>query len=166
MKPTLVLLTLSLAAEERETANTLKAAGPAPAARIDQAAWLAGRWQAKALGGECEEVWTPPKNGTMLGMFRLHKDGKVAFQEIVNLVEEKGSLTLRLKHFDADLKGWEEKTDTVAFPLVRAEKDRLWFSGLTLERTGADSITVYLAIRVRGNPEPFEERFVYRRARD
>lgn len=166
MVSTFAILALSLFAQDLETPHTLKPSGPGPAARIDQAAWLAGRWQAEALGGECEEVWTPPRNGAMLGMFRLHKDGKVAFQEIINLVEENGSLVMRLKHFHADLKGWEEKNDTVEFPLVRVEPNRLWFGGMTLERTSADSITVHLAIRMRGKAEPHEEKFVYRRVRD
>lgn len=166
MKLTLTLLALSLAAQERETPNTLKSTGPGPAARIDQAAWLTGRWQGEGLGGSCEEVWLPGRNGSMLGMFRLHRGGKIAFQEIMSLVEENGSLTMRLKHFHADLKGWEEKNDSVEFPLVRVEPNRLWFGGLTMERTDADTITLYLAIRMRGRAELHEEKFVYRRVRD
>lgn len=54
----------------------------------------------------------------MMGMYRLIRNAKPAFYELCTIVEENGSLVLRLKHFNPDLKGWEETDKTVDFPLV------------------------------------------------
>jgi hypothetical protein len=46
----------------------------------------------------------------MVGPYRgLKTDGSPVFNELLLLREEKGSLMVRLKHFDPDLIGWEEK---------------------------------------------------------
>src|SRR5262245_8230702 len=86
---------------DTRTANTLRlAAGEKPAAAtIADMAWYAGRWTGSGFGGENEEVWTPPNAGTMLGMYRLVKDGKPVFFELLTILEEQGSLLIRLKHF-------------------------------------------------------------------
>ena len=45
----------------------------------------------------------------MMGSYRLVKDDKVIFYELQTIVEQGSSLVFRLKHFNADLSGWEEK---------------------------------------------------------
>jgi hypothetical protein len=49
-------------------------------------------------------------------MYRLVRDRKPIFYELLTIVEENGSLMLRLKHFN--LTGWEDKLKTIDFPLV------------------------------------------------
>jgi hypothetical protein len=107
-------------AHERLTEHTFKlsAGKQSPAATIADMAWLAGHWTGEGLGGLIEEVWSPPRNGVMMGMFRLVRDGKPIFYELLTLAEERGSLTLRLKRFNADLTGWEEKDKTIDFPFI------------------------------------------------
>jgi hypothetical protein len=83
----------------------------------------------------------------MMGMYRLIKDGKVAFYELLTFVEEEGSLTLKLKHFNADLTGWEEKDKFVTFRLARVAADAVYFDGLTFRRDGPDRMTIFLALR-------------------
>ena len=51
-----------------------------------------------------------------------------------------GSLEYRLKHFNADLTGWEEKAEVRSFPLVAREGDAWYFDGLTVRRDGADGL--------------------------
>ena len=56
----------------------------APAAGKDthsvaELSWLAGHWRGEGLGGQCEEIWSAPQAGTMMGTFRLMKDGEVQF---------------------------------------------------------------------------------------
>ena len=85
----------------------------------------------------------------MVGMFRLIKDGEPGFYEIFTLTQEGSTVLLRLKHFNADLTGWEEKDETVDFPLVALEKGQAFFDGLTYERRGPDEIQVYLAMRTK-----------------
>ncbi len=153
-------------AAEALTANTLRLSpGEAPArATIDAMSWLAGTWTGAGLGGDTEEIWSSPRAGVMMGVYRLIRDGEPVFYEIMTLSEIDGSLELRLKHFHADLRGWEERDDSVAFALVARSKGRFCFDGLTLEPRG-DEVVAYLAI---GNPKDGsvrEEVFRYTRAR-
>jgi hypothetical protein len=137
-----------------------------PSAKIQDAAWISGHWQGQALGGFCDEQWSKPMAGAMMGMFRLIKDDKIVFYEFFRLAEESGSLMLRLKHFHADLKGWEQKDDTVTFPLVKIGPGELIFEGMTFRRTSPDEILVTVMIGSRSGGAPREEKFVYKRAKE
>jgi hypothetical protein len=135
-------------AQERQTEHTVKLTpGQKPAAAtIADMAWLAGHWTGDGLGGVSEEMWTAPHDGVMLGMYRLIRDGKPVFYELLTISEHEGSLLLRLKHFNPDLTGWEDKSETVDFPFVAKTDGRLQFAGLTFMPDG-DRVTIYLAIR-------------------
>jgi len=109
---------------------------------INIASWLIGFWKGEGIGGICEEVWTGPVDGSMLGMFRFIKDGKHAFYEIMTISETENGLSFRLKHFNPDLTGWEEKAETVNFAPVQADADRILFEGLSYHKTGLDSMEV------------------------
>ena len=54
------------------------AEGP-PKAKLGDFAWLVGYWDGEGLGGRIEDVWLPPRDGVMLGVFRLAKAGPVDF---------------------------------------------------------------------------------------
>lgn len=135
---------------------------PAPAATLADAAWIEGHWVGRALGGEVEEVWLPAAGGQMPGMFRLVSGGEVSFYELFALVEEDGSLVLKLKHFDRELAGWEGRDEYVTFGLVDLDDTTLWFDGLTMRRTGADELTVWVAMEARDGSVS-EGEFAYRR---
>lgn len=149
------------------------AAGPPPrpaqpvalaGASIEQAAWLAGHWEGEGLAGWNETLWSPPAAGTMMGVFRHIRDGRVVFYEFLTVAPEGGTLVLSIKHFDPDMRGWEEPTRSVRFPLLRASRDTLHFDGLTYRRVGPDrrEVTVMLG------PDPDDLRpevFHYRRVR-
>jgi hypothetical protein len=134
---------------------------PGPA-KIGDLAWIAGNWRAEALGGMAEEIWSGPEAGTMMGMFRLIRNGRLAFYEILRLAEDGDSVTLRLKHFNADLTGWEEKDGFVEFRLVRLDGERAWFDGITFAREDPDTLLVWLAITGREG-DVREEEFRFRR---
>lgn len=97
-----------------------------------------------------------------MGMYRLVKAGKPVFYELLTLVEEKGSLVLRLKHFNADLTGWEEKDKTIDFPLVSTGDGAMHFEGMSFHPRGKDNLTVFLAIHGKDGSVR-EETFSYRR---
>ena len=101
----------------------------------------------------------------MVGHFRLVRDGKPIFYEIMTLLEHEGSVEMRLKHVNADMTGWEEKNGFVTFKLVKLDPDAAWFNGLTFKRINDDLIEGYLALRNRQTGEVSEEKFVYRRVR-
>ena len=75
---------------------------------LDDLSWLVGRWVGKGFGGVCEEVWQPSSGGSMIGTFSLVVDGKAQFYELMTITMESGKPTMKLKHFNADLTGWEE----------------------------------------------------------
>jgi hypothetical protein len=156
----------SVQGQEKMTERTLKLrpGAKSPQATLADMAWLAGRWGGPALGGEAEEIWSPPKAGSMMGMYRLVRDGKPVFYEFQTLVEESGSLVLRLRHFNPDLTGWEEKQKTIDFRLVGVGERIVQFEGMSFHREGDAKLTVYLAIEGKDGTV-HEEAFSYTRAR-
>lgn len=138
-------------AQTRGTENTLKLAEGEHGAKatIADMEWLAGAWTGEGLGGISEEMWSKPAGGAMVGTYRLIKEGKPVFYEMCWIVENEGTITLRLKHFNPDLTGWEEKDKTVDFRFVKKDGSRIYFSGLTFERLGAKELNIYLAIRYK-----------------
>jgi hypothetical protein len=171
---TIVLPVLALAlaatpggAQEKLTEHTFSRSpgAPAPSAQVEEMAWLAGHWVGRALGGTVEEIWSPPRAGAMMGMFRLVKDEKTVFYELMTILEEDSSLVLRLKHFDGgNLRAWEEKDVTVDFPLVGIADGAFRFEGLSFRPEGDDRLKVHLAMRRKDGP-PREETFAYTRMR-
>lgn len=133
----------------------------APAATLADLSWLQGNWEGEGIeGAPALEAYAPAAGGQMVGHFRqLNKDGSVMFYELITIVEEGGSLTYRLKHFNADLTGWEEKDKVVSFPLTDRKGDRLDFSGLVYERTGKDSMTASVKVTEGGSQETLVFRF-------
>ncbi len=131
---------------------------------VAEFAWFEGRWLGQALGGEVEEVWLPAGGGTMVGIYRLVKDGRVVFYEIMTLGPSGGNTAMRLKHFHANLEGWEERTEVVEFPLLRVEPGIFYFDGMTMVRRGADELDVHLRIDDRKSGKSWVEVFHYRRS--
>ena len=153
------------AAANSLTPNTLRATpGQRPPASIALMAWLAGTWTGAGLGGDNEEVWSEPRHGVMMGMYRMLQAGTPVFYELLTLSEVNGSLEIRLKHFDAKLRGWEEKEAeaAVVFPFIVQRKGRIYFDGITFGPEG-DALTVYLAIEDRKKGTVREEVFRYKK---
>lgn len=162
---TLLLIAISFTAftQSKLTEHTLKLDDPAnmPEASIDDLAWLTGRWQGEGFGGILEETWNPPLGGTMVATFRLVSEGKPNFYEICLISPEGKSLTYKVKHFNPDMTGWEEKAEYVTFPLVKVEPNKIYFNGLTLELNG-NTCTHYLAMK-RKDGTYNEAKLIYQR---
>lgn len=149
-------------AQSQNSPNTLRLDGADPApAQIEDLAWLAGYWRGTGLGGDCEELWSEPLAGRMLGSFALVREGKLVFSEAMTLVEEDGSVVLKIRHYDADFVGWEDKDDYVRFRLVKTGKNEAWFSGLTFRKTDADKLQIFLVLH--SGDESTEHRFDFER---
>ena len=122
---------------------------PGPKAELSELGWLQGTWEGQGIDGAPSlEVWAAPIGGAMPGLF-VQADGKggTMFSEYMQIVPNGESLVLRLKHFNADLTGWEEKDKTVNFALVARDNGALYFNGLTYKREDADQLIV--AVRMR-----------------
>jgi hypothetical protein len=174
MRKTLMIMALAASAttaqarqDQGSTPHTLKLAegAPRPPARVADLAWLEGRWTGEGLGGRIDETWSSLDGGAMVGYFRLVKDGKPVFYEIMTLIEAEGSVEMRLKHVNPDMTGWEEKKDFVTFKLVKHDATGAYFSGLTFRRVSADVMEGYLALRNRSDGSVREEKFIYRRVK-
>ena len=151
-------------AQSQNTENTLKLDDPAdrPKAKVKSLAWLAGYWRGEGSLGAAEEIWMPPSHGTMAGAFKVVRENQPYFYEFVEISEEEGSLTLKVKHFNANLHGWEEKDSFVTFPLVKLGAGEAYFSGLTYRRTSDTELRAYVAIQQEdGRLEEIE--FVFQR---
>src|SRR5688572_28160336 len=107
---------------------------PSPPATVNVMAWLAGSWEGEGLGGVSEEIWSEPRGGVMMGMFRSLKQDQPVFYEFLMFVEEKGTVVLKLKHFNPDFSGWEEKGAFVTFRLAKVEERAVHFDGLSFIR--------------------------------
>ena len=155
-----------LFAQPHETEHTFREEpGKAgPHATLQDIAWLNGVWQGSAFGGISEEIWSEPGGGSMMGVYRSVENGTVRFYEINAIVETNGSLAMKLKHFNADLTGWEEKAEVRTFPLVRVTNHEICFDGMTYKRTGRDTLIVYLAVKAKDGTVK-EIVFDYRRKR-
>jgi len=142
--------------QEYNTKNTLKLVSVKnqQKAKIEDLSWFSGNWIGAGMGNYSQEVWAKPNAHSMMGMFQMIKDNKVIFYELIHIVESQGGLLMQLKHFNADLKGWEEKDDTVKFELIKIEGQKAWFNGMTYQRKG-DELKVWVAMKQKDGT--FEE---------
>jgi len=90
-------------------------------------AFLSGRWTSDTAEGQEEEYWSQATGRSMVGTFRVLKDGDAVFYEFWVIEVEDGRAIFKMKHFDRGLLGWEEKADMVRLTLsVRNGQDVLF----------------------------------------
>jgi hypothetical protein len=147
----LAVMTL-LATTAASESPTLRKAEPPQAeqkgsAVFQDASWLAGRWTGAGLGGEIEEVWSPPAGGQMVGHFSLVRKGAVALYEMEVLDPSDQGLRMRVKHFSGGFVGWEEKGAWHTFEAISADRNELRFSGLTMRREGDRRLVITLVLK-------------------
>lgn len=155
------LLAAPLSAQETRVGE---AGFVSPPATIADAAWLIGQWSGEGIGrAEAHESWLAPSGTTMVGSFVQEKaDGGIMFTEHMYLMEQDGSLVVKLKHFNADLTGWEDKDGMVTFRLLAAEPCALYFNALTYRCDGEGQMVVAVRMKSEG-PTPTELVFRFTR---
>ena len=116
MKKTLFLFLFSACIANAQHTITFNENAGSPVANLKDMSWLAGHWRGEAFGGITEEIWSPPLGDSMMFVFKLVSDNAVGFYEIGHIRQIDETLVLQLKHFHGDLKGWEEKEETVNEP--------------------------------------------------
>jgi hypothetical protein len=130
--------------------------------KLENIAWIAGTWHGEAFGGQTEEIWSEPSEGSMMASFKLINDGKITFYEIEIIREVENSLVLQLKHFGPDLKGWETKDETVDFPLKEITENKVAFEGMSFEKVSTTEMNVYVDIKENDKIETVK--FNYKKA--
>lgn len=138
MKYLLILLLIPCVLQAQETHLSPK---------LENIAWISGTWHGEAFGGKVEEIWSEPSGGSMMATFKLLVEGQIGFYEIEVIREINNSLLLQLKHFKANLKGWETKDETVDFPLKYITKDKVVFEGMTFQRISDTQMTVFVDVK-------------------
>lgn len=98
---------------------------------LSQMKWLEGYWTGTGFRGDCDEIWLPPVDNSMHGIFRYVKNDTLNFTEYIVIEQVEESLVIKLKHFSRDLSPWEEKNQWTEFKLVKIEGQTAYFSGLT-----------------------------------
>ena len=86
---------------------------------LEDLAFISGHSRGEVDGGIADEEWSRPIGDTMMGMYCYVKDGRVKMYEMMAIEQTANGPVLRLKHYNAGLQAWEEKTKVWDFPLVR-----------------------------------------------
>jgi|SRR5262245_12355557 len=108
----------------------LSTRGAEPTAyKIDSVSWLAGKWQSDA--GErlaCEEHWSDPAGGAMVGMFRMLAGQRPSLYELLLIEEDAEGVWMRLRHFHPQMVAREQ--EPIKTKLVSATNEKLVFENL------------------------------------
>ncbi|MBU3005626.1 DUF6265 family protein [Paraglaciecola arctica] len=139
----------------------LAAGVSSPTASIEDVDWISGYWQGEIWGGQFEEIWSKPAAGSMMASFKFTESDQVKFYELLTISEHQGSLLLQLKHFSDDLKGWEEKDQSMNFKLVRLTDNAVFFEGYTYKLINHNEIHVFVVVENGGKKQ--ETKFVFKR---
>lgn len=119
---------------------------PAPSPSLNDFAWLAGRWTGEIEVGKMEVVWSRPRAGLMMGMFRLVKDDQIAVLEFETLRDTSNGVEFRMRHFSNALEAWEEKDAPIILNLAACDGTECTFVNpvhdrpkrMILKREGSD----------------------------
>ncbi len=167
MRTAICLIAASMIALLPACSSSPKPGGPPssrPVTLADPAlaplAWMVGEWiSLRDDGSVLEECWQPAIGPCMVGSFRAVRTGEIGFYEIMTIEVEDGVPHLRIKHFNAQLVGWEDKGAIDGWPMVDAGPMMAAFElagddgreRLTFTRTG-ESLAIDLLI-VQGDAE-------------
>lgn len=95
-----------------------------PSAKVDDLAWLAGRWECQIWGGTFEEQWSVPRAGSMLGHGRLMRSDRTVFVETMAIeADPTGTLVLYVRPG-----GHKSEAKPTPFRLLEISKDSLVWS--------------------------------------
>jgi hypothetical protein len=147
--PALLLASVLASAAEPHTEHTfaLSDGEERPAATLADARFLIGSWAGTAFGEKMEESWSAPTGGSMVGTFKLFDGDEPAMYELMLLTVEDGTLSLKVKHFNADFTAWEDKADYVNFKLVKLSANELHFGGISFYKRDDDHLDGYIVMR-------------------
>jgi hypothetical protein len=115
--------------------------------------FLAGRWTSDSADGWEEEYWSQPRGNSMIGTFRVVKDGDAVFYEFWAIEVEAGKAIFKMKHFNQGLVGWEEKADMVRLVASVSGRQDVTFSkpdgslSLRYQRNGDELVSTLRRVK-------------------
>jgi len=163
MKSIALILMFSAGLVSAQETLQLAEGQSSPKANLEDVSWIEGHWTGEAFGGIAEEIWSAPLGNSMMFVFRMVNDDKVSFYESGHIQQLDESLILQLKHFDGNMRGWEEKNETIDFKLVKLEPNKVYFEGLTMKKISDDQMNIWVLIEDEGKTD--EVLFAYTKAK-
>lgn len=97
---------------------------------------LEGYWIGKIEDDIVEEGWSRPSANSIMGMFKWIKEGKNYFYEFIIIEKINDKIELKIKHFNPDFEGWEEKSDFACYRLVEVSTNKIVFGPLNPDEKG------------------------------
>ena len=91
---------------------------PVKNAVLSQLHWMTGKWQDTSTNGYVEEHWSEMKSNSMMGMFRWIQKEEIFIYELMMFSVENSEIHLKIRHFDKNFIGWEEKDNPRDFAVV------------------------------------------------
>lgn len=158
-----VLLLLALGAGLAAAGSAVAEVDPAgDPPGLDALSWISGSWSGEALGGEVEEIWSEPADGTMVGVFRLRAGGKTQVIEYLMITQEASGPVYRFKHFNSDYSTWEKDTPLLFDRVTIGEGEAIFESSVQdrpkrlIYRRAGDRLTVTVEGYENGELSSFE----------
>ena len=134
----------------------------AQSATIDRVKWLQGCWQTTRGEATIEEQWMAPRGGTMLGMGRTVRGGKIAEYELV-LIKEQGAALAYEAHPSGQPSATFLSTAASDTSVVFENPKHDFPQRVGYQRDGSDGLQAWIEGEVNGKARRVD--FAYRRAR-
>ena len=175
MRRMLALVLLVVTTASIPLVAALSRAQSSSATSLADVAWLTGHWVGKTASGELvEEVWMPDRGGMMIGSFRWQRaNGRwlLEFMQLIDTPAAPSPFSLRIKHFNQDFRGMEEKDASTSLVAAERTPTRVVFEmkdagrvvRVGYEKKGPDALLAWFDEQEPGKPAVHIE-FPYTRA--
>lgn len=139
---------------------------PQGAPTLADAAWLAGPWRnGPDTKGDWEEYWSAPRDGAMIGAFRL-KQNTGNLYEFLLIEEDKDGVWMRLRHYRGKMQEMEK--EPLRLKLVSAADKKLTFENpdhdqpkrITYRFEAPNTMLATIETQRNGKPASFTLKFV------
>jgi hypothetical protein len=132
-----------------------------PAARSQQSrtihdiSWLEGCWMASSGPRTVEENWTVPRGGTMIGVSRAVRDGRLTGYELIILKEDGGTLVYEA-HPSGQAPNEFRATVITATSAVFEDPDHDFPQRVCYRLVGPDSLLAWVEGTINGQEKRIE----------
>lgn len=117
--------------------------------RLADLSFMEGDWLGVTeSGARVNEYWSKASGDSMVGYCKFESKGKTSFLELLSIVEGPKGIVMRMRHFDGEMKPWEERDEAGDCQLVELNGKKAIFDNgnkdfnvrLVYERTGEEEL--------------------------
>jgi len=120
----------------------------------DKISWITGDWIGDGFGGVSYETWTEPIAGIILCTYRHVSEGTNNFFELIPVSEDdKGSLVMKLRHFNPNMTAWEDKEGQLVWEMTEITDTSVTFGPCTYKLIEKDKMEISLIMNNDGMVE-------------